>query len=43
VGVEPTPCGFESAAVEVAEQVGATFLVAFSQSGDTARRLSRYR
>ncbi len=31
------------AAAEVAERVGAKFLVAFSQSGDTARRLSRYR
>src|SRR6476620_9630861 len=31
------------AAAEVAERVGATFLVAFSQSGDTARRLARYR
>jgi pyruvate kinase len=31
------------AAAEVAERVGAKFLVAFTQSGDTARRLSRYR
>jgi pyruvate kinase len=31
------------AAAEVAERVGARFLVAFSQSGDTARRLARYR
>ncbi|MBA2573758.1 MAG: pyruvate kinase, partial [Nocardioidaceae bacterium] len=31
------------AAAEVAERVGAKYLVAFSQSGDTARRLSRYR
>jgi pyruvate kinase len=31
------------AAAEVAERVGARYLVAFSQSGDTARRLSRYR
>jgi pyruvate kinase len=31
------------AAAEVAMRVGAKFLVAFSQSGDTARRLSRYR
>ncbi len=31
------------AAAEVAERVGARFLVAFSQSGDTARRLVRYR
>ena len=30
-------------AAEVAERIGAKFLVAFSQSGDTARRLSRYR
>ncbi|MGI8435229.1 MAG: pyruvate kinase [Nocardioidaceae bacterium] len=31
------------AAAEVAERIGAKYLVAFSQSGDTARRLSRYR
>ena len=31
------------AAAEVAERVGATYLVAFTQSGDSARRLSRYR
>jgi pyruvate kinase len=31
------------AAAEVAERVGAKFLVAFTESGDTARRLSRYR
>ena len=31
------------AAAEIAERLGAKFLVAFSQSGDTARRLSRYR
>jgi pyruvate kinase len=31
------------AAAEVAERVGAKFLVGFTQSGDTARRLSRYR
>src|SRR5689334_12949523 len=31
------------AAAEVAERVGAKFLVAFTQSGDTARRLARYR
>ncbi len=31
------------AAAEVAERIDAKFLVAFSQSGDTARRLSRYR
>ncbi|MGI8887703.1 MAG: pyruvate kinase, partial [Nocardioidaceae bacterium] len=31
------------AAAEVAERVDASYLVAFSQSGDTARRLSRYR
>ena len=30
-------------AAEVAERINAKFLVAFSQSGDTARRLSRYR
>jgi pyruvate kinase len=31
------------AAAEVAERVGATYLVAFTQSGDSAKRLSRYR
>ncbi len=31
------------AAAEVAERIDAKYLVAFSQSGDTARRLSRYR
>jgi pyruvate kinase len=31
------------AAVEVAERVGAKYLVAFTQSGDSARRLARYR
>jgi pyruvate kinase len=31
------------AAVDVAERIGAKYLVAFSQSGDSARRLSRYR
>ena len=31
------------AAAEVAERVGAKFLVAFTQSGDSARRLARYR
>jgi pyruvate kinase len=31
------------AAAEVAERVGARYLVAFTQSGDSARRLSRYR
>lgn len=31
------------AATEVAEAVGAKFLVAFTQSGDSARRLARYR
>ncbi len=31
------------AAAEVAERVDAKYLVAFSKSGDTARRLSRYR
>jgi pyruvate kinase len=31
------------AASEVAERVGAKFLVAFTQSGDSARRLARYR
>ncbi len=32
-----------AAAVEVGESVGAKFLVTFSQSGDTARRISRLR
>jgi pyruvate kinase len=31
------------AAAEVAERIGAKYLVAFSQSGDTVRRLTRYR
>jgi pyruvate kinase len=31
------------AAAEVAERVGAAYLVAFTQSGDTARRLARWR
>jgi pyruvate kinase len=31
------------AALEVAERVEAKFLVAFTQSGDSARRLARYR
>ena len=31
------------AAAEVAERVGASYLVAFTQSGDSARRMSRYR
>jgi pyruvate kinase len=31
------------AAVQVADQVDARFLVAFTQSGDTARRIARYR
>jgi pyruvate kinase len=31
------------AAAEVAERVGAKYLVAFTTSGDSARRLSRYR
>jgi len=31
------------AANEVAERVGAKYLVAFTQSGDSARRMSRYR
>lgn len=31
------------AAVDVAERVGASFLVAFTQSGDTARRMARLR
>ena len=31
------------AAAEVAERMGAKYLVAFTQSGDSARRLSRYR
>jgi pyruvate kinase len=31
------------AANEVAERIGAKYLVAFTQSGDSARRLARYR
>jgi pyruvate kinase len=31
------------AAAEVAERIGAKYLVAFTQSGDSARRLARYR
>ncbi|MDQ6686041.1 MAG: pyruvate kinase, partial [Actinomycetota bacterium] len=31
------------AAAEVAERVGARYLVAFTQSGDSARRIARYR
>jgi pyruvate kinase len=31
------------AAAEVAERVGARYLVAFTQSGDSAKRLARYR
>ena len=31
------------AAAEVADRIGARYLVAFTQSGDSARRLSRYR
>ncbi len=31
------------AAAEVAERIGARYLVAFTQSGDSARRLARYR
>ena len=31
------------AAAEVAERIGAKYLVAFSQSGDTVKRLARYR
>ena len=31
------------AAAEVAERIGAEYIVAFTQSGDSARRLSRYR
>ncbi|MCF2530434.1 pyruvate kinase [Yinghuangia soli] len=32
-----------SAAAEIGDRLGAKYLVAFTQSGDTARRLSRYR
>ncbi|MEU8134503.1 pyruvate kinase [Streptodolium elevatio] len=32
-----------AAAAEIGERLGAKYLVAFTQSGDTARRLSRYR
>src|SRR5689334_13623410 len=39
-----TPSGVVAkAAAEVAERVGASYLVAFTQSGDSARRLARYR
>ncbi len=39
-----TPSGIiAKAAAEVAERGGAKYLVAFTQSGDSARRLSRYR
>ena len=31
------------AAAEVADRVGAKYLVAFTQSGDSARRMARYR
>ena len=31
------------AAAEVAARLGAKYLVAFTQSGDSARRLARYR
>ena len=45
--MEWAPEGRESvvanAAVAVAEGLGATYLVAFTESGDTARRLSRHR
>src|SRR6195952_1068940 len=35
--------GIAKAAGEVAERVGASYLVSFTQSGDSARRLARYR
>jgi pyruvate kinase len=35
--------GIAKAAAEVAESVGATYVVAFTTSGDSAKRLSRYR
>ena len=39
-----TPGGVVAkAAAEVAERIGASYLVAFTQSGDSARRLARYR
>ena len=39
-----TPGGvIAKAAAEVAERIGASYLVAFTQSGDSARRLARYR
>ena len=42
---EPRTTGgiIAKAAAEVAERAGAKYLVAFTQSGDSARRLSRYR
>ena len=39
----PAAASIAKAAAEVAERVGAKYLVAFTQSGDSARRLSRYR
>ena len=41
VDTAPVPRGLTDA--EVAERVGAKYLVAFTQSGDSARRLSRLR
>jgi pyruvate kinase len=42
---EPRTTGgiIAKAAAEVAERAGAKYLVAFTQSGDSARRLARYR
>jgi pyruvate kinase len=42
---QPTTRGgiIAKAAAEVAERVGARYIVAFTQSGDTVRRLARYR
>src|SRR4029077_21018698 len=42
---QPRPRGgvIAKAAAEVAERVGASYTVAFTQSGDSARRLARYR
>ena len=42
-GLPHTRGGITRAAAEVGEMLGARYLVAFTQRGDTARRLSRYR
>ncbi len=45
IGWDPTSRGevIAKAAVEVAERMGAAYLVAFTQSGDSARRLAGFR